>query len=247
MQKFFLFPLLLVACPAIHAQTTFILGPQVGLNVTTATYHQNDAPLYYDTSIASLTRFEAGLLATIGYGHFLLQPALLYSQKGFVLNGTLLPTPFPSSRPITAQLTSELNYLTLPLNFVYAQKATGEGFRVFGGGYVALLVSGKRKVHDEYTGNSTFASFYDSELPIKPGSNSESTTDFYAKRLDAGLQAGVGYQYQSALVQVTYSMGLTSPSVPYAGQAPAQTPSYYNRSLAISLTCLLHPTEATNR
>jgi hypothetical protein len=229
---------------ALHAQTTLSFGPQVGLNVTTATYSHN-AESFYAYRTQPLARLEAGLLATIGYGHFLLQPALLYAQKGFVLKGTLLPTASLSSRPIAAQVTSQLNYLTLPLNFVYAQKTTGDGLRVFGGGYIGLLLGGKRKVRDEYMGTNSFASLYEGESPIKPGSTSTSPGDFYAKRLDAGLQAGVGYQYQSALVQVAYSVGLTNPSVTYPVLPAENTPSYHNRVLTVSLAYLLQPTKAT--
>jgi hypothetical protein len=229
-----------------QAQTTFSLGPQVGLNVTTATYSHN-AVSPYDLHTAPLSRLEVGLVATMGAGHFLLQPALLYSQKGFVLKGTLLPTASPTSRPIAAQVTSQLNYLTLPLNFVYAQKANGEGFRLFGGGYVGLLLGGKRKVRDEYANTNSFASIYESESPIKPGNNSASSTDFYAKRLDAGLQVGLGYQYQSALVQLTYSAGLTNPAVTYPPLPSENSPSYYNRALTISLAYLLHPLKVVKR
>jgi hypothetical protein len=231
---------------SVQAQTTFSLGPQIGLNITTATYSHNNAS-FYDFSTAPLPGLEAGLLATIGFGHFLLQPALLYSQKGFILKGTLLPTTSPSSRPIAAQVTSQLNYLTLPLNFVYTQKADGEGLRVFGGGYVGLLLGGKRKVHDEYANTNSFARIYESESPIKPGNNSASVTDFYAKRLDAGLQAGLGYQHRSALVQLTYSVGLTNPAVTYPGLPPEESPSYHNRALAISLAYLLHPPKVAQR
>jgi hypothetical protein len=240
-----LFFLLGLACVigSVQAQTTFSLGPQVGLNVTTATYSHNGVS-FYDLRTAPLSRLEAGLVATMGSGHFLLQPALLYSQKGFVLKGTLLPTASPSSRPIAAQVTSQLNYLTLPLNFVYAQKADGEGFRLFGGGYIGLLLGGKRKVRDEYANTNSFASIYESESPIKPGNNSTSITDFYAKRLDAGLQAGLGYQHRSALVQLTYSVGLTNPAVPSPPLPPESSPSYHNRALTISLAYLLHPPKA---
>jgi hypothetical protein len=228
---------------ASHAQATFSLGPQVGLNVTTATYSHNGVS-FYDLRTAPLSRLEAGLVATMGSGHFLLQPALLYSQKGFVLKGTLLPNTSPTSRPIAAQVTSQLNYLTLPLNFVYGQKADGEGFRLFGGGYVGLLLGGKRKVRDEYANTNSFASIYESESPIKPGNNSASVTNFYAKRLDAGLQAGLGYQHRSALVQLTYSVGLTNPAVTYPVLPVENTPSYHNRALTVSLAYLLHPTKA---
>jgi hypothetical protein len=231
---------------SVHAQTTFSWGPQVGLNVTTATYRHHDVSSY-DLSTAPLARLEAGLVATLGAGHLLLQPALLYSQKGFVLKGTLLPTTSPSSRPIAAQVTSQLNYLTLPLNFVYAQKADGEGLRVFGGGYVGLLLGGKRKVRDEYATTNSFARIYESESPIKPGNNSASVTDFYAKRLDAGLQAGLGYQHRSALVQLTYSVGLTNPAVTYPPLPSESSPSYHNRALALSLAYLLPPPKAAKR
>ncbi|AWM34106.1 outer membrane beta-barrel protein [Hymenobacter nivis] len=242
MPRFSRFPLCALAtglCFGTHlhsarAQARISLGPRVGVNVASAKFNYSGTVPYTFTT-ESVTRLETGVVANINYRHFSWQPALLYAQKGFVLTGTKKPSIVGSSRPARAELTRRLNYLTLPVNVAYTQKASGEGWQVFGGGYVGLLLGGKRTVHNQYE-YATGTYFYDSEQPIRPGAEAVEADAFYAQRWDAGLQAGVGYRCGAALLQVTYSAGLTNADVLSALQEPQ---SYYNRTVQAAFAYLL--------
>lgn len=223
------------------AQASFSIGPRVGVNIANAKFDYHGT-LPYTFATESVTRLETGVMANIGYRHLSWQPALLYAQKGAVLVGTQQPPAVGSSRPARAQLTQRLNYLTLPVNVVYTQKANGEGWQVFGGGYMGLLLGGKRAVHDQYE-YATGTSFYDSEQPIRPGTEAVEANTFYAQRWDAGLQAGMGYRYRDALLQVTYSVGLTNAEVLNALQEPQ---TYYNRTVQAAFAYLLPMGKKTN-
>ena len=81
--KLFYFGSLLTAGSAIlsspaHGQTTVSIGPSVSLNLATA-----HCPEYCGSiTFGYLPGLDAGVAATIGFGHFTLQPAIRYSQKG---------------------------------------------------------------------------------------------------------------------------------------------------------------------
>lgn len=70
---------LLLLTSAVQAQTTLQLGPQVDLNSSSASYFSES---YH---IKSRTGFEAGVVGSLDFGHISLQPALLFSQKGYYL------------------------------------------------------------------------------------------------------------------------------------------------------------------
>jgi hypothetical protein len=66
-----------------QAQTSFSLGPKVN----SANYIADDRFASHSAltgTTSFLPRFEAGLLATINWGHWQLQPAVLYAQKAFI-------------------------------------------------------------------------------------------------------------------------------------------------------------------
>jgi hypothetical protein len=65
---------LLLACAA-QTQATFSIGPQVGLNQSSASYFSDS---YHPSS---RTGFEAGVLSSLHLGHVSLQPALLFLKK----------------------------------------------------------------------------------------------------------------------------------------------------------------------
>ena len=73
-------------------------------------------------------------------------------------------------------------------------------------------------------------------------------TDFddrYARHLDYGLQAGLGYRRGALLLQATYRLGLRSPGVATTrGGYSYEGPTYYNRAVQVSLAYLFGPKRA---
>ncbi|MDO7846672.1 porin family protein [Hymenobacter sp. M29] len=224
---------LLLAAPA-RAQTSFSIGPRVGLNL--ATYHYSEKPIL--GTIGYRAGVEAGVAATVGREHFALQAAVLYSQKGFIQRYTVdLRT--ANNLPLgTADIEyrNRLNYLTIPLSLAYTQGSDGQGAQVFAGPYLGVLLSGRYESVETLQGGGESTTRAGDITPI-----SKTAPDLaaYTQRFDAGLQAGLGYRYRALLLQVNYSLGLRSLAASYSyNGVPVSNPAYYNRAFQGSLTYL---------
>lgn len=221
---------------AAQAQTTFRLGPTVGYSLASATYHE----LTYGQSGTTTFRsgVEAGLLAVISRRHLSVQPALLYSQKGFTLN-RVVGYPFGSSFAYTNETRVRLPYLTLPLTVAYTQRATGEGAQVFAGPYLGVLLGGNYTYSTVRSTNGTSLRQQgqgDVEVSDRYDTTDPTDTRFYSRRLDAGLQVGVGYRLGGALVQLRYSVGLRNLNADYQGyQVSTTAPTYQNQAFHLAL------------
>jgi hypothetical protein len=228
-----LLPLLagnLLLTATAHAQTTFSVGPRVGLNV--ATVH------FPDKSSSRLAGFEAGLTGNFQLGHLAVQPSLLFSQKGYRTHGNL----FTIDTPGTYEETVRLNYFTLPVNLAYTLGKQGQGVHLFAGPYVGLLLGGTytRRVHEDgYLGGPAYDAEYGGK--VKAADVYTSGGDRYAQRLDAGLQAGVGYRLKGWQVQAGYSLGLRNLASSYQASDGTRyrEATNYNRAFQLSLSYLL--------
>jgi hypothetical protein len=237
---------LVLAAPA-HAQARFSIGPRVGLNVSTAPYENKAQNRSYDT--AYRTGVEAGVQAAAAFGQWAVQPALVYSQKGFNINDTNTTSSGGQTLTQVDKSTYRLNYLSLPINLVYSLQAGGLGLQVFAGPYASLLLGGEQQYsvsHSYRTGSSAGGGYDSYTTPIKPGDYYNSITldyTYYSRRLDAGLQAGLGYRLGPAQLQVGYSMGLRNLGASYRFYRGATTqvepgPTYRNRAFQASLSYL---------
>jgi hypothetical protein len=222
----------------VCAQTHLSIGPTIGVNIASADYRDANSIYEYDNSYVS--RFEAGIIASIRHHHFTLQPALLYSQKGFVLNGNYRSVSSTGQVGVGSVFNVySLNYLTLPVNLVYAQKANGQGFQLFGGGYVGRLLGG-RVLYDNYQGvEGGNRNHFEGEVPVRAGNEFQNDGAYYSQRYDAGLQAGIGFMYAGLQVQVAYSLGLRSLQAHQPLYIRAEEPNYYNKTVHASIAYLL--------
>jgi hypothetical protein len=222
---------LLLAARA-QAQVTFSGGPIGGVMVSTI--HYKEAQFL---SASSRTGFEAGLLGTASWRHFALQPAVLYSQKGYHLAGTYLD---PSSIfSFEGQGDYRLNYLTIPLQVRYAPRITGQGLQVFAGPYVSWLLGGHYESQYRYLTSTRVITREGEVVAGKVGPTS--TEQVYSQRWDAGLQAGVGYCYGATVLRVSYSWGLRNLASDVqlnAAATPTATAAYANRAFQVSLAYL---------
>ncbi|MGI4820400.1 MAG: outer membrane beta-barrel protein [Janthinobacterium lividum] len=212
--------LLLLACAA-QAQSTFSLGPQVGLNQSSASYF-NDS--YHPSS---RTGFEAGVLSSLHLGHVSLQPALLFSQKGYYLtSGT-------TQNAATHNDNFRLNYLTLPVKVVYARK-DGQGVQVFAGAYLGLLLGGHYERDLVQNGTTPVTAG-----PIKPNQSPLTPEEYSSKRLDGGFLVGVGYRYKQAQLQADFTWGGPNLAVNYQYRGVIyNNPIYRNQAIQVSLAYL---------
>ena len=226
---FILLATTLLTASAVQAQATFSLGPCVGFNMST--FHYNSSAFDYATDARSGYRpgYAAGLQASLGVGHWVVQPAVLYAQMGHRLHGvdSYWSPPQPVSQEVKA------NYLVIPLTVARTQHSTGQGMQVFAGPYLGVLLGGHAQVENRYgltTGN------------VANAHQDHNDGNFYSQRFDGGLQAGIGYRYQQWLSRATYCLGLHSMDVSYdpsRGASPYYQTYYYNRAFQLSLVYLV--------
>lgn len=90
------------------------------------------------------------------------------------------------------KFTYDLNYLELPILVKYIYEIDDElSVQPFGGGYLALGVSGKVKNYADREAQSSFS-------------------QSYFKRFDGGLRIGCGIQYQLLYADLAYEFGLSN-------------------------------------
>lgn len=224
----------LLLASAAHAQTTFRIGPRVGLNL--ATVH---LPVNYGAPYTSRAGFEAGLTSSMQFGHFALQPSVLFSQKGYGSSGSLISI----DTPVTYDEQLRLNYLTVPLNLAFTLGKEGQGLHVFAGPYVSLLLGGNyaRQIHSGggYLGGPAFETEISGK--VKPASIVSDSDTEYSRRFDTGLQAGLGYRLGGFQLQAAYSLGLRNLATQYRGYDGRiyNDLAYYNRTWQVSLGYLV--------
>jgi hypothetical protein len=225
-----------------HAQTTFSFGLKGGL--TGAKAHYQDSPNTLTGKASYRLGFEAGVQGVLSWNHWQFQPALLYRRNSFHLAGTQTDvigtdgvTPAPYEEDI------RLSYLTVPVMLAYAQQGNGQGLQVFAGPYLSVLVGG----HFRFWRPST-AAIVSVEGPVKGGARPASSFfNFvnYSQRVDAGLQAGLGYRYKQALLQATYSVGLRNLTSENSSSYIGFGPNYKNRVFQVSLAYLFQSKSKT--
>lgn len=225
-----LLPGLLLVTSAAQAQTTFSIGPTLGGNL--ATLHSPVAYIHHRLD------WLAGAQALVGWGKFAVQPALLFSQKGYKDEYDIDYRDATSMSFGSATISNnvQLSYLTLPVNFSFAPLGPKAGPQLFAGPYVSLLLSG-RNVHTDFNNLPTEATVTDHLTILE---TAEANGQYGVRRFDAGLQGGVGYRYEAFLLQASYSLGLRTivPAYTYQGM-PVTSYNNYNRAFQLALTYLL--------
>lgn len=240
--------LLALASSAAQAQTTVTFGPRLGGNLSRFSYSGTPQQL---TSDKSLTGVQVGATANISFGNLAFQPSLIFTQKGaeLVSTGRTVSGGFPLTYTVTAS--PKLHYLELPLNFVYT--AGGDhGFQVFAGPYVALGVGGGGSYNVAFNSKdpdlAPFNGDYPGTLTVEYGTQqndnaavqNNSNTALAAppltltfRRLDAGLNGGVGYRVGPFQAQLGYGLGLVN-FVPNDTDGKDTGSKGYNRSFQLA-------------
>lgn len=234
----FLLVALLSGATAV-AQPTFRLGLRGGLNRATSTVaatsnSPSTYPFSYSATKSALNAWQAGAVLEVAFRHFAVQPALVFSQKGEQFN-TYEAAGF--QRIQETQQTSRPNWVEMPVNAVY----TLHNFQLFAGPYVALAVGGRQ--HSSVVQSASFARFapYEFDGKIYYGSGTEN------RRLDAGVNFGLGYRQGPMQVQLGYGLGLRNLRQQPYDYIISENPYYhefnadasYNRVLQVTGTYFL--------
>lgn len=157
-------------------------GIKAGLNLSKLTASADGGSI----STESLAGFHVGAVVDFGSQNFSFQPGILFSTKGGK----------STSSGSTSKTT--LNYIEVPVNFLYKAPA-GDGKLFFGGGpYLGLGISGKDS-GDDGEGNQISES-------VHFGSAEE---DY--KNPDFGINFIGGYQFNTGLsISAGYGLGLAN-------------------------------------
>ena len=180
---------------AAIATTSFAqsFGVQVGGNLASQSYKYDNSG---GITISTKSKFGLilGVVAEMPITEAInFRPELNYIQKG---------SKFTSG---TDELTTTLNYLELPLNFVYNAEA-GSGNAFFGlGPVIGLGLSGTEKSKSSGSESTTKVKFDGKD-------NSTSTDDFsHLKSIDFGLNLIAGYKFENGVfANVGYAFGLSN-------------------------------------
>ena len=230
-QKIYLSALGLLLSTTALAQTKWSVGPQFGLTYSTASFKKYGTPFTTTYRVG----FEAGIQAAVAFGHFALQPALLYSQLGFGIDNTRSFDPRVNAFTYHVDEHYRFQYLTFIPQFVYRLHVDGSGLQAFVSPYGAFLLGGNYSANDTNEWASGAGLVQVSDGQIKRGSHNSGSgyvTTYYMPSFDAGLQAGVGYRLGPALLQASYSLGLLNLGSDYSSSL-ART-DYYNRAFRLS-------------
>lgn len=164
------------------------VGPKIGLNLSQI--HGNDEAEL--PAPKNKVGFQVGGMLHAQFNdYFAIRPELLFNNIG---------SKFESKN---ASSTININYLSLPINFV-GQYPISDKFKIqgFAGPYAALGLGGTFK---------TKSPSGDLEGTIKmkkdPLTNSD---DFYLNSLDFGFNFGLGFQFSSFVFTANYGLGLTN-------------------------------------
>ncbi|PSL49181.1 outer membrane protein with beta-barrel domain [Chitinophaga niastensis] len=173
-----------------------------------------------------LPAFHAGLIADFTLAeNFSLQPGLFYSAKGVKASSEA------SAGGVSAKetMTVKLNYLEIPVNFLYKHEMGGGKLFAGFGPYIAFGIGGKVKSTYEVNGQKQ-----SNETKVKfDGKKDANDGNVHMKTLDAGANFTVGYELKGGfLVGVNYSLGLTNCTV-------AENSTSKNRYFGISVGYLL--------
>jgi hypothetical protein len=225
-----------------QAQTTFHIGPKAGFLLSSNSFRVADYPDYFTTSGSYRTGFEVGAVAQVGFGnHFTVQPALLYARQGSGF-GTYSYYQ-PNNYSYKEEYTLGLNYLTLPINLLYSQRPSGCGGQVFLGPYVSWLLGGtyRSTIGLAYSASVAGGTTYSGEVKVGDTyASNPRDTNYYMRRLDAGLQAGIGYGFEALQVQASFSLGLRNIGATYAPNTgnDYEAPVIKNRGFQLSVAYL---------
>lgn len=227
---------LLLANAAAQAQTAFRIGPQVGFNQSFGRF-EYPGDDYKKVTNASRSGAEAGLVAWVGLGtHWAVQPAVLYSQKGFAFEEDAYDAPY--NYTYHGEYSFRFNYLTVPVNLVYSSQGGGQGLQVFAGPYVGFLLGGNYSSSQSGRYGNGASRGQSAEGDVKAGDTYDNSRGgpYVSQGRDAGLQGGLGYGFGGGLqVQAGYSQGLRNLGAKYAPGLTSQAPPTY-RSHAFQLT-----------
>ena len=198
MKKYFL--LLLLQFVASYSFAQWSVGVVGGYNYTGITYPASTISSAYYTSSTSLkSGFNAGVVFENSFGNFSFQPGIIYTSVGGKFQSSYLISS-PSSNVYQTQTSDvTLNYIQIPLNFVYNFRFKAGKIFLGAGPYFALNTSGTNKYVNTTTGTQPINGTDDITTKYEIGVNGLAGVE-----LKSGVFLKLNYQYGSNSI-TTYS------------------------------------------
>lgn len=203
----------LAAMAKFGANAQIAFGIQAGANLATAKSEYTSGGIKYSEKGKPKFGFIVGLVADIPFSSSIsFRPELNFIQKGGKYSSSV------TNSGITSASTEavSLNFIELPLNFVYSLAAGPGRFCVGAGPDISFGLSGKDKYTSTVSGQGFPTQTSSGDVKVKfdgkksadvpPGDN-----DMHLKRVDFGANAFVGYKLNMGLFfNLGYTIGLSN-------------------------------------
>jgi len=192
--RIFFLAILMASCVSGFSQVSF--GIQGGGVFSTPKVKQNlfDEVLNAESRVS----WQAGFIADVplGEGNFRFMPELNYSNKGYSVKTETTALGLPT----VLSGNSNIGYVELPVNLVYAFDLGGPRLVLGAGPYIGYAVNGKSKFEASVGG--TIVNTLDQDIKFGSGVDETNPLD-YGGNLFAGLLINSGL-----MLKVNYSMGM---------------------------------------
>jgi len=193
MNKRVLFLLVAVLTTASYTQAQVKIGLRAGGGIT------NLLSINEEKNLASVTTaipgFKAGVVV-----EYMLGPATSKSDIGIQTGLSFVTLGGKTALIIGSDRTTNLNYVQLPINIEYKHNFSRNSLLIYAGPYFGYAISGKNKA--KILGE-------DVEAKITFGTGS----DAFMKGFDAGVGAGVGFQFGNFQIAPEVKMSMMNLSV----------------------------------
>jgi hypothetical protein len=189
MRKVYLvFVLCLVSAIAVNAQG---IGIKAGVNLANVAEDPSEMDWKMNLGLKLGVVYEAELAES-----FYFSPGLFFSQKGAKTSFSEVE----EGITVDFDMKGIINYLEIPMNFAYKADLGGARLVIEAGPYLAYALGGKYKMEGKAMGIS-----FDVSEDMEFGSEEGQT-----KRMDFGINAGVGLEFSNIKVGAQYGLGLAN-------------------------------------
>jgi len=215
--------ILIAASNTTNAQTK--VGIRAGLNSSNVLMEEENSD---GNSTKSIPGFHIGLTVDIPLAaNFYLQPAVLYSSKGFKQTNNWF-----SGSDNDIKVTA--SYIEVPLNFIYKHKLASGNLLIGVGPYVGYGTGGKWKSEAPVSIGDIRIDNYGDVIFKKDGMDGEFGNYLYGKPWDFGANFLVGYKFWDKLtLQLNAQLGINELK-PKVGGVPREG-TLKNKGFGISV------------
>ena len=206
MKKLTILIVLLVSFSFVSkAQMNF--GVKAGFNMASVSGDMEDTKFKPAYQIGAVAKME--LTDAIDF-----QPGIVFSSKGVKQESSM------EMMGVEADFTqtTSLNYLELPLDFIYNISE----FQIIAGPYVGYGLGGNSETEISAGGETQTE---DADVEFVSDATDADEGNFPVKNLDYGLNVGAGYNMGGIQIQAIYGLGIANLNPPFDGEDPENSNS----------------------